>query len=123
MPNPAFNNIEPHYRQIAFGGLCLMGMGLMCLTGMLVLAPLQTAGLKPAFVVTLIGAASALLSIGLPVFFMNWRLHAQGRPSYSLSKEGPKSSSRGYGFNQALALTYAAIGFGLAVLALNIAFI
>ena len=123
MRNPAFNNMHPQYRQIAFSGMCLLAVGLLCLFGILVLTPMQTTGVKPAFVVALLGGAVSLLSIGLPVFFMNLRLHAQGKPSYSLSKEGPKSRSRGYRFNQALALAYAGLGIALAMLALTIIFI
>lgn len=121
--SPAVYSIDAQYRQFAFGGLCLMGIGLVYLFGMLVLAPLNTTGLNPAFIVVLAGAATALLSTGLPVFFLNLRLRAQGLPSTSLSREGTKSRSRGYHFNQALALTYAAVGIGLAVLALNLLFI
>lgn len=121
--SPAIHSIEPHYRQLAGAGICVMGLGLLYIFSMLVLQPLNTTGLKPAFVVALAGAALSLLSIGLPVFFLNLRLHAQGLPSTSLSSEGTKSRSRGYTFNQALALAYAGFGFALAVLALNIIFI
>ncbi len=121
--SPAVYSIDAQYRQIAFGGLCVMGLGLLYLFGMLVLQPLNTTGLKPAFIVALLGAATCLLSIGIPVFALNLKLRAQGAPSISLSSEGSKSRSRGYRFNQALALTYAAVGMGLAVLALNLLFV
>ena len=121
--SPAVLSIDAQYRQIAFAGLCLMGLGLLYLFGMMVLQPLNTTGLKPAFVVALLGAATSLLSVGVPVFFLNLKLHAQKLPSVSLSSEGTKSRSRGYRFNQALALCYAGVGFGLAVLALNLLFV
>ncbi len=109
--NPVFYSLPPIYRFFVGVGFAAAIFSIGYAFWQLARDTGPTVNMALPFGATVIGLGIAIAAISVPIFLMNRKLRAAGKPTWGLSNNEPKSEADNYAFNQMIAAVYAGLGF------------
>ena len=109
--NPVFYSLPPIYRFFVGVGFTAAILSIGYVFWQLARDTDPTINMALPFGATVIGLGIAVSAISAPIFLMNRKLRAAGKPTWGLSKNDKDSQEDSYGFNQLIAAVYAGLGF------------
>lgn len=109
--NPVFYSLPPIYRFFVGIGFTAAILSIGYVFWQLARDTGPTVNMALPFGVTVIGLGVAISALSSPIFLMNRKLRAAGKPTWGLSSNGGTSQDDSYAFNQLIAAVYAGLGF------------